>query len=69
MLVLTSLIRAGDGATELCREGADELSDMTSPDVHTVVCALNDSSSSPMTRMCYIQKITSICMKIIIANQ
>jgi hypothetical protein len=43
-------IRAVDGTAELCCEGDAELSILTSPDLHTVVCALNDLSSSPMTR-------------------
>jgi hypothetical protein len=43
-------------------EGTTELSIVRSPDLHMVVCVLNDSSSWPMIRTCCIQKITPTCL-------
>jgi hypothetical protein len=54
---------ASDGTAGLCHEGAAELLIVTSPDLDTAVYMANDSSSSLMTRMRRIQKITRTCMK------
>jgi hypothetical protein len=48
-----------DVAIVPCYKGAAELLIVKSSDLHTDVCAPNDSSSSPMTQMCRIPKNNS----------
>jgi hypothetical protein len=61
--VMSSPSHAGDSVAELCHEGATELSIVRSSDLHMAIRTSNDSSSSPMTQTCRIQKISRICMK------